>query len=228
MFISILIFALLVTDTFQYVRMHFIILNVYKSTCSSEPAGYKVENLTCPFTTLRDVTMTEEPDAPIVITFANEAWVNITKNWICQAQKAGVNKTLVVAFSKNLCNKISPSPNHYCWYPNITIDRNSVSTSVKLNNEGTWGTIIYQNLMKFRTPIIYSLLNCKRNILLADSDVVFLRNPLEYLTKKASRVSVGKSYDVMFMKDSTGLSPIDWLGQRGWLGNFYVNAGKYI
>ena len=208
--------------------MHFIILNVYKSRCSNEPAGYRVENLTCPFTTLSDVTMTEEPDSPIVITFANEAWVNITKNWICQAQKAGINKTLVVAFSKYLCNKISSSPNHYCWYPNITIDRNSVPTSVKLKKEGTWGSQIYQNLMKFRTPIIYSLLNCKRNILLADSDVVFLRNPLEYLTKIAVGGSVGESCDVVFMKDSTGVSPIDWLGQRGWLGNFYVNAGKYV
>ena len=82
--------------------------------------------------------------------------------------------------------------------------------------------------MKFRTPIIYSLLNCKRNILLADSDVVFLRNPLEYLTKIAVGGSVGESCDVVFMKDSTGVSPIDWLGQRGWLGNFYVNAGKYV
>ena len=126
----------------------------------------------------------------IIFTFINSAWITLAKNWMCSAERVGIKDRLfLIAFEPNVCSHFKDIP---CYeHPNSHI-------------QGTeFGEPEYQKLVIERTRVILKLLACKQRILLADADIVFLKNPLVYLKK----VTLDK--DVVFQADSSGVGFID-------------------
>ena len=141
-----------------------------------------------------DFTCDFNPSPPdedvIILTFINSAWINLAKNWMCSAERVGIKDRLfLVAFEPNVCSHFKDIP---CYeHPNSHIQ----ST--------VFGEPEYQKLVIERTRVLLKLLTCKKRILLADADIVFLKNPLVYLNK----VTLDK--DVVFQADSSGVGFID-------------------
>jgi hypothetical protein len=119
--------------------------------------------------------------------------VALARNWVCSAKKVGLgDKLYLVAFQKKVCDYFPDTP---CYeHPSLDI-------------AGTeFGAEAYQQLVIERTKIVLQLLSCGRTLLLADADITFLKNPLEYLE------SVTKTQDIVFQADSSGVGFVDaWL-----------------
>jgi len=126
----------------------------------------------------------------VIVTFVNSAWIDLTRNWICSAKKVGLEKNLfLIAFEPNVCSQFQGTS---CYqHQNLNIKHT------------VFGQPGYQKLVIERTRLILNLLSCGQRILLADADITFLRNPLDYLATKS------KSYDILFQADSTGVGFLD-------------------
>ena len=126
----------------------------------------------------------------IIVTFVNKAWISLAKNWACSARKVGLgDKLFLVAFQKDVCSSFPDIP----CYEHPTLDI-----------EGTeFGEEAYQKLVIERTKVVLRLLSCGRTVLLADADITFLKNPMEYLH------SVTETKDIVFQADSSGVGFID-------------------
>ena len=128
----------------------------------------------------------------MVVTFVNKAWVSLAKNWVCSAKKVGLgDKLFLVAFQAGVCD----------YFPDIRCYEHPT-----LNIDGTaFGEVAYQQLVIERTKVVLRLLSCGQTVLLADADITFLKNPLEYLR------SVTESKDIVFQADSSGVGFVDTL-----------------
>ena len=131
------------------------------------------------------------PDTDVlIVTFVNLAWISLAKNWVCSASRVGLgDKIYIVAFQKGVCAHFPDTP---CYeHPSLDI-------------AGTvFGQEAYQQLVIERTKVILQLLSCGRTVLLADADITFLKNPLEYLE------SVTEKNDIVFQADSSGVEFVD-------------------
>lgn len=126
----------------------------------------------------------------LIVTFVNLAWVALARNWVCSAKKVGLGDRLyLVAFQKKVCDYFPDTP---CYeHPTLEI-------------EGTeFGEEAYQQLVIERTKILLQFLSCGKTVLLADADITFLKNPLEYLR------SVTENKDIVFQMDSSGVGFVD-------------------
>ena len=137
-----------------------------------------------------DFTPQPNPSDVIVVTFINSAWVSLSKNWICSAEKVGIkDKLFLVGFEPNVCDEISGVP---CYqHPGVSISGTS------------FGKPGYQKMMIERTRIILKLLSCGKRVALVDADITFLKNPFEYLNE------IMEDKDIVFQTDSSGVRVID-------------------
>ena len=137
-----------------------------------------------------DFSPQPNPSDVIVVTFINSAWVSLSKNWICSAEKVGLkDKLFLVGFEPNVCSEISDVP---CYeHPGVSISGTS------------FGKPAYQKMMIERTRIILKLLSCGKRIALVDADITFLKNPFEYLDE------IMEDKDIVFQTDSSGVRVID-------------------
>ena len=142
----------------------------------------------------KDFKCNFDPEPPkedvVIVTFVNLAWVALARNWVCSAKKVGLgDKLFLVAFQKEVCSYFPDTP----CYEHPTLDI-----------EGTeFGEETYQQLVIERTKVVLRLLSCGRTLLLADADITFLKNPLEYLH------SVTETKDIVFQADSSGVGFVD-------------------
>ncbi|CAD5121116.1 unnamed protein product [Dimorphilus gyrociliatus] len=197
-------------------------------------------SIMCPFDNPGELTTNDT----IILTYANSGWSQQVTNWICNAKKANISKLLVIAVNNDLCDKIGNIPGVKCWTPSLSptfrslrekalsdkVKENNVQNSFNASSNAEWGTENYGLLLKYRTLIIYSILKCGYPILLSDTDVIFLKSPLNYLqqlthdnTSKAD--ALNPRYEMIFQKDATGWRRFDSWGLKGWFGNWYACAG---
>lgn len=129
----------------------------------------------------------------VIVTFVNAGWLNLTKNWVCSARKVGLgDNILLITVERDVCSYFPDTPCHYEKGANIS--------STKFGQPG------YQKFMIERTKIILRLLSCSiKKLVLADADIVFLKNPLHQLDLELG------SRDIVLQRDSTGLQVIDSL-----------------
>ena len=137
-----------------------------------------------------DFSPRPNPSDIIIVTFINSAWVSLSKNWICSAEKAGLkDKLFLVGFESNVCSQVEGVP---CYeHPDVSISGTS------------FGKPAYQKLMIERTRIILKLLSCGQRIALVDADITFLKDPFKYLNE------IMESKDIVFQTDSSGVKVID-------------------
>ena len=137
-----------------------------------------------------DFSPRPNPSDVIIVTFINSAWVSLSKNWICSAEKAGLkDKLFLVGFEPNVCAQL---PGVACYeHPGVSISGTS------------FGKPGYQKLMIERTKIILKLLSCGQKIALVDADITFLKDPFEYLD------DLMMDKDIVFQSDSSGVKVLD-------------------
>ena len=143
----------------------------------------------------RQCQHTFDPPLPtsntIIVTFINKEWISLAQNWICSAQQVGMGNSLyLVAMEPDLCKHF---PNTRCYqHPTAAIQGSS------------FGQPGYQQLMIERTKFILSMLPCtKSHVLLSDTDIVFLKNPIAVLDHELV------DNDIVFQEDSTGVYLVD-------------------
>lgn len=126
----------------------------------------------------------------IIFTFVNSAWITMARNWVCSAEKVGIKDHLfLIAFEPEVCSHFEDIA---CYeHPESNI------------HGAVFGEPEYQKLVIERTRVILKLLSCGKKILLADADIVFLKNPLHYLNE------ITADKDIVFQADSSGVSFID-------------------
>ena len=137
-----------------------------------------------------DFSPQPNPSDVIIVTFINSAWVSLSKNWICSAEKVGLkDKLYLVSFEPNVCSQFPGIP---CYeHPGVSISGSS------------FGMPGYQRLMIERTKLILKLLACGRKVALVDADITFLKDPFLYLNEKM------EDKDIVFQSDSSGVKVID-------------------
>ncbi len=128
----------------------------------------------------------------LVVTFINSAWISLARNWVCSASKVGLQPNiLLVSLQPGVCKQMVGIA---CYeYPNASI----VGT--------TFGKKDYQELVTKRTELLLKLLSCGRNIVFVDADIVFIKNPIPYLEKKAM------NKDILFQADSIAVPLVDYI-----------------
>lgn len=172
----------------------------------------------------------------IILTYANSGWSSQVTNWICNAKKANLTNLLVVAVNEDLCKRLGPIKGVKCWTPSLSPvfqhlrEKTMQQSRFDSGRQAEWGTQKYGLLLKYRTLVIYSLLKCGHPILLSDTDVIFLKSPLNYLAKLAygnsSNIDIlNPKNEMIFQKDATGWRRFDSWGLKGWFGNWYACAG---
>ncbi len=127
----------------------------------------------------------------IIFTFVNSAWITMARNWVCSAEKVGIKDHLfLIAFEPDVCSHFQDIR---CYeHPKTDI------------HGSKFGEPDYQRLVIERTKVVLKLLSChKKKLLLADADIVFLKNPLQYLSE------ITNDKDIVFQVDSSGVSFID-------------------
>ena len=143
-----------------------------------------------------------------VVTFVNKGWINMTKNWICSAQKVGLGQNLfLITLEVGVCSHFPGIP---CYHDS--------TVGVK---SGDFGQPNYQKFMIQRTKLVLQLLSCNtKRLLLADADVVFLQNPITAL-----EFELGEN-DIVLQRDSTGVKIIDKLAYN--LFNYICGGFIYM
>lgn len=143
-----------------------------------------------------------------VVTFVNKGWINMTRNWICSAQKIGLGQSLfLITLEVGVCSHFPDIP---CYHDN-TIGVEA----------GKFGQPNYQKFMIQRTKLVLKLLSCNsKRLLLADADVVFLQNPVRPL-----ELELGEK-DIVLQRDSTGIKAIDNLAYN--LFNYICGGFVYM
>lgn len=127
----------------------------------------------------------------IIVTFVNIEWIRLAQNWVCSATSLGLKNSLyLIALGPDVCTHF---PNILCYqHPTLSLPG------------ALYAQPAYQKFMIERTKLILSLLPCTTsNILLSDSDVVFIRNPIPTLNDELL------THDIVFQEDSTGLHLLD-------------------
>lgn len=143
-----------------------------------------------------------------VVTFVNSGFINMTLNWVCSAKKVGLgNSLLLITLESGVCSHF---PDVSCYHAKIG--------SVEAAN---FGEPSYQKFMIERTKLILRLLSCStKRLLLADADVVFLKNPLYQLEKELGE------RDIVLQRDSTGVKMIDTIAYN--LFNYICGGFIYM
>ena len=132
----------------------------------------------------------------VIVTFVNSGWINMTKNWICSAKKVGLLDNLFL---------ITVQPGVCSQFPHVACHSEENLTLAAT----AFGEANYQKFMIERTKVILRLLSCDvKRILLADADIVFVKNPLATLDKEIS------DKDIVFQRDSTGVKFIDSIAYK--------------
>ena len=186
-----------------------------------------LSRLHCPLTRIANITgVGLGAGEVILVTYVNKGWGTLTENWICHVRKAGLtNPILVVALGSDMCRHL---PGVLCWEP-LKEAMFPFRPKADVTEGTTWGTDEYQNLIRFRSFVMYALLTCGRTLLYTDVDVVFLSNPLPHLQSMSAPGPCNNGsecqYDIILQVDSSGWKYVDYLQYRGWLGNGYICAG---
>lgn len=210
-------------------------------------------NLNCPLnrTELSIVTSGRNMHV-IIMTYTNGAWFEILLSWACYLHKLEL-KMVVLAMNPTLCDDLQRAniTGILCKHiqPEMTLGNTDRGKDVK---EYPWGSKGYQTLIKYKTPALYSFLLCGHPVLLLDTDVLMLRNPISLLLditlgkhhqESGSSIEHGNHlnsevnktdpdmgsvlYDVVFAKDSTGWVVVDLLFLTNWVSKGYVCAGRF-
>ena len=127
----------------------------------------------------------------IIITFVNADWILLAQNWVCSARSVGLHDSLyIIALAPDVCSHF---PTTRCFqHPSLSLPG------------ALYAQPGYQKFMIERTKLILSILPCTTSrILLSDSDVVFLRDPIPLLNNELL------THDIVFQEDSTGLHMLD-------------------
>eukprot|EP00731_Ephydatia_muelleri_P015949 Em0009g373a len=127
----------------------------------------------------------------IIVTFVNTEWILLAQNWICSATRVGLQNSLyLIAVAPDVCSHFPTTP---CYqHPSLSLPG------------ALYAQPEYQKFMIERTKLVLSILSCtKSKILLSDSDIVFLRNPIPILNNELL------VHDIVFQEDSTGEQMLD-------------------
>ena len=128
----------------------------------------------------------------LLVTFINEGWIPMVRNWICSAERVGLkDKIYLISLEKGVCNKLQDTQVPCYQYPNATIKYTK------------FGQLGYQKMMIERTKLVLKLLSCGATIFMVDTDIVFLKNPLTYLE------GISRNMDIVFQADSTEVKMLD-------------------
>ena len=133
----------------------------------------------------------EGTSEPIFVTFLNKAWIQMAKNWVCSAKRVGLEGRLyLIGMEEGVCKSFTDVP---CY-----------QLPGKGIREGQFGQLNYQHYMIERTKLIIRVLSCSQaNVVFADGDIVFIKNPIHHLDLAL------KGNDAVFQGDSTGLQAVD-------------------
>lgn len=148
----------------------------------------QLDHLDCPLSLDEISHLTKGANEDVlVMTYTNGAWLDMLKNWICFLQNLNLNM-LIIALDPSLCAKLKDleilNPGIFCK----PLDKSMVLKGVKLEEKSSnitdiiWASERYMTMMKQKIPALFSTLLCNHPVLLIDTDVALLRNPLPLLT----------------------------------------------
>ncbi|KCV72938.1 hypothetical protein, variant 3 [Fonticula alba] len=174
------------------------------STTSSAPSG------ACPFCTLRpkeqsiDVMLAKQADPQtrdVIVATVNSGYLDFSINWMCTLLRIGRKNFLFHATDRAMYTILRDRGLPVIYYEsNIALEYKAllaqsangsfIVSADETAADGTprekaydYGSVAYQALMNSRTEFIYKILQKGYNVLLSDVDVVFLRDPLQFVDR---------------------------------------------
>ncbi|GJP48131.1 hypothetical protein CLOM_g7409 [Closterium sp. NIES-68] len=108
----------------------------------------------------------------VVVTFANHAYLDFVLNWVRHLTDLGVYNILVGAMDTKLLEALY-------WEGVPVFDLESGMTT----DEPGWGTPVFHAIGREKVTLINVFLSLGVQLLLCDTDAVWLRNPLPYMAR---------------------------------------------
>ena len=120
---------------------------------------------------LKKATTLQQRHGFIYLQLVNEAYLEMTRSWICNAPSGVLSQTLFVATDEASLQGLQQHVQH------VALQRYSRTSSGGVD----YGHMEYYRLMFFRTKLIEALLMRKINVWLIESDAVWLKDPTPYV-----------------------------------------------
>ncbi|KAK1271588.1 hypothetical protein QJS04_geneDACA004407 [Acorus gramineus] len=111
-------------------------------------------------------------DNIIIVTFGNYAYMDFILNWVKHLTNLGVHNLLVGAFDVKLLEAL-----YWKGIPVFDVSSNMTTTDVG------WGTPKFHKVGREKVLLINAILPFGYELLMADTDIVWLKNPLPYLAR---------------------------------------------
>ncbi|KAK1318722.1 hypothetical protein QJS10_CPB04g01393 [Acorus calamus] len=135
------------------------------------PADVKMPSLKT-FRLSKKMVKHHAKDNVIIVTFGNYAYMDFILNWVKHLTNLGVHNLLVGAFDVKLLEAL-----YWKGIPVFDVSSNMTTTDVG------WGTPKFHKVGREKVLLINEILPFGYELLMADTDIVWLKNPLPYLAQ---------------------------------------------
>lgn len=120
----------------------------------------------------------------IVLTALSFGHREMMMNWICNMRLLGISNYLVAAFDVKLY-LFALSHGVPCYLESSITNESQISSQ-----NAIYGTDEFRVLTKMKSVSVYRLIQLGYNVLWSDSDVIFFRNPLKYVSSFNSDIII--------------------------------------
>ncbi|CAM6083868.1 unnamed protein product [Calypogeia fissa] len=135
------------------------------------PAGTEMQPL-AEFSLRKEMVEFRAEKNIIVVTFANHAFLDFALSWVKSLTDCGVTNLLVGAMDTQLLEAL-----YWAGIPTFDMGSNMNTTDVG------WGSPTFHKMGWEKVMLVNAFLSLEYEVLMCDSDVVWLRNPLPYLER---------------------------------------------
>jgi hypothetical protein len=122
--------------------------------------------------------------SPVLVSLVNYAYVTMTCNWLCNTADMGVHPHVLLLVTDQRTQTLL----QHNW-PNVASV--IVPDTGNLSGPQTYGFRGFLELMAWRTEIVLKLLQANIEVMLFDTDIVWIRNVMPVMTKNQSIDFVG-------------------------------------
>lgn len=145
--------------------------NILTRSVWDPPAGTKMPDLKS-FRLTRDMVQRRAKDNVIIVTFGNFAFMDFILNWVKHLTDLDINNLLVGAMDTKLLEALY-------WKGVPVFDMGSNMNTIDVG----WGSPTFHRMGREKVFLINALLPFGFELLMCDTDMVWLKNPLAYLAR---------------------------------------------
>ncbi|CAL8469429.1 g8970 [Coccomyxa elongata] len=165
------------------------------------------------YTLTRDMILAVAPEGPVMVTWANFHYLDFVLNWVAHVDALGI-KPLVGSMDDKILQAL--------------VDRGVHTFAMRSGlseDDFGWGSASFHKMGREKIQLIYTFTKMGFDILVADVDTVWLKNPLPYLARYPDADILTSSDHLMNTTADDGLEKFPEAGSAANIGIMLVRKG---